>query len=392
VNIKNNTMNEEKMEKVILITGATGFVGQNLVHKIIKTERNTNLVLLVRGTTDEEAITRMEIILMTVFKDIEIDKLRKRIEIVKGDVSKQNLGLTAIQYQKLTNNVTHIIHSAAMTKFDLTLAEARAINCTGTKNVMEFARQALRFGKLSKVAHISTAYVSGNRPGVIYEGELDFNQRFSNTYEQSKFESEQMIRKFFKDIPVIIFRPSIIVGHSKTGETTSFNVLYYPLKLLYRGYLKIIPGWKDVLMDVVPIDFVCDSIYHILLKTSITGGKTYHLTAGMDKALTLKELTSLATYFFNRSSKQREITNAIFLPPIIVSSLVKTLLFFATKIRQIVEIYGPYMAVKRAFDNRDAMKILTQANITPPALTSYLENILGYCINTDWGKRVNTVV
>jgi long-chain acyl-CoA synthetase len=392
VNIKNKTIDEGKMEKVILITGATGFVGQNLVHKIIKSEQNTKLVLLVRGTTDEEAITRMENTLMTVFKEIEIDKLRKRIEILKGDVSDENLGLDVKQYQRMTNKVTHIIHSAAITRFDLTLVEARAINCTGTKNVMDFARQAYRLGKLIKVAHISTAYVSGNRQGVIYEGELDFNQRFSNTYEQSKFESEQLIRKLYKDIPVIIFRPSIIVGHSKTGETTSFNVLYYPLKLLYRGYLKIIPGRKDVLMDVVPIDFVCNSIYHILLKTSVTRDKTFHLTAGMDKALTLKELTYLSTYYFNRNSKQHKITNAIFLPPKIVASLVKTLLFFATKIRKIVDIYGPYMAVKRVFDNRDAMQILTQANIKPPALTSYLDNILEYCLNTDWGRRVNTVV
>lgn len=379
------------MEKVILITGATGFVGQNLVHKIINTERNTKLVLLVRGKTNVDATTRMNNILTNIFKDIEIDELRQRIEIIKGDVGEDNLGLTIAQYKALARKITHIIHSAAMTRFDLTLAEARAINCTGTKNVMKFARLAMKVGKLIKVAHISTAYVSGNRSGIIYEGELDFKQRFSNTYEQSKFESEQMIRKFYNDLPVIIFRPSIIVGHSKTGETTSFNVLYYPLKLLYRGYLKIIPGRKDALMDVVPIDFVCNSIYHILLKTSDTGGKTFHLTAGMDKALTLKELTYLSTYYFNRNSKQHKITNAIFLPPQIVASLVKTLLFFATKIRQIVDIYGPYMTVKRVFDNRDAMQILTQANITPPSLSSYLETILGYCLKTDWGKKVEAV-
>ncbi len=379
------------MEKVILITGATGFVGQNLVHKIIETERNSKLVLLVRGATQNEAVTRMEKILVNVFKNSGFDKVRRRIHIVKGDVSEQNLGLTTEQYQRLTRDVTHIIHSAAMTKFDLSLAEARTINCTGTKNVMDFARHALRSGKLIKIAHISTAFVSGNRSGIIYEDELESTGHFSNTYEQSKFESEQMIRKLYNDLPVIIFRPSIIVGHSKTGETTNFNVLYYTMKLLYRGYLKVIPGWKDVLMGVVPIDFVCDAIYHIMLQTSITGNKTYHLTAGSDKAMTLSELTNLATCYFNLMSKERQVANAIFLPPKMVAVLVKTLLFFATNIRKIVNIYGPYLAVKRVFDNRDAMQILTRANIRPPVLTTYLETILGYCLKSDWGKRMGAV-
>ena len=379
------------MKKVILITGATGFVGQNLVRKIIETEQDSELVLLVRGTTQNEASTRMEKVLLNLFNKSGFNKFRSRINIVKGDVSEQNLGLTAEKYKKMTQDITHIIHSAAMTKFDLTLAEARSINCTGTKNVMDFARQALEIGKLIKIAHISTAFVSGSRAGIIYEDELEFKQHFSNTYEQSKFESKQMIRKFYSDLPIIIFRPSIIVGHSKTGETTNFNVLYYPLKLLYRGYLRIIPGWKDVVMDVGPIDFVCDAIYHIMLHTTIPGNKTYHLTAGREKALTLKELTYLATYYFNCTSRNREIANAIFLHPKIVALLVKTLLSFATKIRKIVDIYGPYLAVRRVFDNRHAMQILTEANIMPPELTAYLETLLGYCLKSDWGKRARVV-
>jgi thioester reductase-like protein len=268
------------MNKIVFLTGATGLVGGNLIPRILKDHSITRLVLLIRGGSDREAELRVDQMLEVVTPEIDKDQAKRCIQVVRGDITLDRLGLSENLYNSLAKEVTHIIHSAATVQFQLPLECASLINCTGTKNVMTLAQCAQKTGRLKGVAYVSTAYVSGNLGGRILETELDCGQQFSNTYERTKLESEKIVRQLMNELPITIFRPSIIVGDSKTGRTTAFNVLYPPLKLIHHGLIQVLPGSENNPLDVVPVDFVADAIDHVFLKTEQGIGKTYHLTAG----------------------------------------------------------------------------------------------------------------
>ena len=128
-----------------------------------------------------------------------------------------------------------IVHCAASVSFDLPLGEARAINLEGTRRMLEFAGLVRESGGLERYGHVSTAYVAGTHAGRFAECDLDVGQGFRNSYEQSKFEAEQLVRSQ-DGLPFTILRPSIVVGDRRSGWTSAFNVLYWPLRAFARVF------------------------------------------------------------------------------------------------------------------------------------------------------------
>ena len=94
------------------------------------------------------------------------------------------------------------------------------------------------------------------------ELDLDFGQEFHNSYEQSKFESEQLVRTH-SELPYTILRPSIVVGDRRSGWTAAFNVLYWPLRAFARGPVPAVPAIPTAPVDVVSIDYVADAIHEL---------------------------------------------------------------------------------------------------------------------------------
>jgi len=138
---------------------------------------------------------------------------------------------------------------------------------------MKFAGLVSKSPHFKTMAYISTAYVCGNREGVIFEDETDKGCCFSNGYEQSKWEAEQFVRSLMSQIPITIFRPSIIVGDSQTGRIATFNVLYPPLKFLCLGTKIPLPGRSKVSLDVIPVDYAAQAILQITLNNGSFNGK-----------------------------------------------------------------------------------------------------------------------
>ena len=191
------------------------------------------------------------------------------------------------------------------------------------------------------------------------------------------------------ELPITVFRPSIIVGDSKTGKTTSFNVLYYPLNLIYYQRLSYLSGRKNVPLDVVPVDFVCNAICHILFHTKNCIGKTYHLTSGIKNETTAGKVIDEAVLYFNNILENGKISSVKFLPPFIFHRAIKHLSDKTQKILQVIKLYEPYICFKRAFDNSNTTAALTNTNIHPPLFDNYYNNISDYCVKSDWGKNLN---
>ena len=232
-------------EETILLTGATGFLGGRLVSELLQRQKEARLALLVRDRAGQPASERVAALVPPGDRD--------RVDVYAGDVSLPNCGLAPEVYSRLAASVTRVIHSAATVRFDHTLEEAREINVEGTRRMLDFAAAAPR---LRSLTYVGTAYVAGLRTGLVREDELAVGQGYRNTYEQTKAEAEALVRSRLDRLPGVILRPSIIVGDSQTGVTTSFKMLYWPLKIYARRLWRTVPGFPDAILDIVPVDYV----------------------------------------------------------------------------------------------------------------------------------------
>jgi thioester reductase-like protein len=363
--------------KNVFLTGATGFLGAEIVKRILRGSPGSHLTVLVRSTPRETAAERIDRQLVRTLGAEEAATCGARVEVVEGDISNRGMGMDSDRAAKLLSRVDHVIHCAASIRFDLPLELARRDNTEGTRNVLTFTERLERLGRLD---YIGTAYVAGSRRGLIKEDELDVGQSFTNSYEQTKMESEKLVREFAKTHPTIIYRPSIVVGDSRTGETSTFQGFYQAL-LLYRqlydrGMSILVPADPNTPVDLVPIDYVIDALFALMSSPANIGG-VFHLTSGPGHTCTFDELMRMTAEFTNIRpppyvSKE---TYTRYLRPLLL------LAFSRSKKRKYIltaETYMNYASSNFVFDKTNTNRALAGTGITTPDPRAYFPKLLQY--------------
>jgi thioester reductase-like protein len=333
----------------VLLTGATGFVGREVLSRFLARDEG-HVYALVRAVDDGEAARRLP--------------GHERLTAVAGDIEHSGLGLAGDTADRLRRDVSTVLHCAASVSFDLPLEESRRVNVDGTRRVAEFARSC---PGLERFSYVSTAYVAGEPGGLFREDELAVGQSFRNPYERSKFEAEVALREEAGDLPLQILRPSIIVGDSETGRTSSFNVLYGPLKAFARGAMRAIPARRDSPVDIVPVDYVADRVYDL-----VTDGEngTFHLVAGRN-ATTVGRLLEL-------SSEHLDRPEPTVLPPRLYRRWLHPFLRRRDPRLRRMEVYFPYFAMRVRFDDR---------RLGPgPRVERYFHRLVRYAERARWGR------
>jgi thioester reductase-like protein len=334
----------------VFLTGATGFVGREILSRFLDRD-DRHVYALVRADNDDEAAGRLP--------------AHDRLTAVAGDIEHSGLGLADRTRERLRGEVGTVLHCAASVSFDLPLAEARSVNVEGTRRMVDFARSCSR---LERFSYVSTAYVAGEPGRLFREDELAVGQSFRNPYERSKFEAELAVRSEGSDLPLQILRPSIVVGDSTTGRTSSFNVLYGPLKAYARGLIRAIPARRSSPVDIVPVDYVADRTHE--LATSGPGG-TFHLVAGRN-ATTVGRLLDLSSEELGRSKPA-------VLPPTLYRRWVHPWLRRKYPALRRMEVYFPYFEMKVRFDDR---------RLGPgPKVERYFHRLVRYAERARWGRR-----
>jgi len=373
------------MKKHFFVTGGTGLVGTNLIPRILKSFPGSTVTLLVRGEDEEDVDGRVTMISAQIAKEFNIPDAGERIDGVLGDISLDHIGLTAEQRELLVLTTTHIIHGAATIRFDHPLDEARTINCGGTRRMLALAQMCAEHGKLERFVYIGTSSVSGRRAGHIYEDELEMQQKFFNTYEQSKCESERIVRDHFDRLPTTIFRPSIIIGDSRTGKTSSFNVIYIPLRLFHKGMLTYVPGTPDTKMDLIPIDWVDDAMVYIMARPE-SAGKVFHITAGPERAATMEQVVLGATKYFDEHSPLDRPRTVEFISREEFERRRSRMRGREEALMSQLDTLLPYVSINRLFDSANTDALLEFSGISFPRFTDYAEKIFEYCVKTNWGR------
>ncbi len=369
------------MSNTVFLTGATGNIGGKLLITILDKDPDAKIIALIRGESAAAAQSRLEQILRVLSPEFDIASIGNRVRVICGDITQHQLGLSDAAFDKLASEVTHIIHSAAGIQFTLPLACARQVNFVGTINVMYLAQRAVEIGQLRNVAHISTAYVCGDRDGWIFEDESVAPQQFSNTYEQTKFEAEQYVRTLMPKLPITILRPSIVVGDSQTGRTLTFNVLYSPLKFIYKGIIRALTCDPATPLDVVPLDYVAKVVHHILFRTEPTG-KTFHIVAG---AAAAPSVGGVVRHFLDYLGRNLAGANGR-VPSLDQSNDGK--IAGNPRTLQLMAVFDPYLKVTRHFDNANTLTALLGSGIALPSFTGYFDKLLDYCFAVNWGRTL----
>jgi thioester reductase-like protein len=351
------------VKPTVFLTGATGFLGMEVLARLLEAG-DREVLALIRAADDAAAEQRLEQVLSTLW--IDPAPYRDRVRAVRGDVTQPHLGL-GDRRSELAEATHAVLHCAASISFDLPLDEARAINVDGTARVLEFAVEAQGRGGLERFLHVSTAYVAGRHEGTFRERQHDAGQSFRNTYEQTKWEAEEIVA-LARELGPAIARPSIVMGESDSGWTPSFNVLYWPLQAFARGLFEAVPALPGGRVDVVPVDYVADSLVHLL--GSREAG-VFNLVAGRD-APTVDELAELASAHFNRPS-----------PPLVDPARAQE----TAASDDHGAVFAPYFDMHLVFDDARSHAVLGAAGIHPPPLRDYFGRLMDYAQEARWGKR-----
>src|SRR5437763_9168874 len=250
------------MRDTVFITGGTGMIGRQLVARICAEPTVEKVFVLTRRSS------------MLV--------PHSKLEVIQGDVECADLGMDLADRRLLAQSVTTIIHGAALTSFSSDLKAARAVNVEGTEWVLQLAADCLR---LRGFCHLSTVYVCGKRTGKVCETELEHSSGFVNSYEQSKYEAEQLVQAESYRLPTSIVRLSTVIGDSESGTVTKMGGIHHAMRMVFHGLAPSVPGRKDSAVDLIPLDYVVESIAVLGLQ-KFAPDTTWHV-CGADDALSL---------------------------------------------------------------------------------------------------------
>jgi long-chain acyl-CoA synthetase len=297
----------------------------------------------------------------------------ERLQAWAADIERPGLGLEPERADALAERVSTVIHCAASVSFSMGLEDSRRVNVSGTRRMAELAERCDRRGGLDRFSYVSTAYVAGTHSGAFGEDDLAVGQDFRNAYERSKFEAEQLLHERAAHLPLQVLRPSIVVGDSRTGWTSSFNVLYPPLRAFAHGAMPVLPARRGSPVDVVPVDYVADAVDR-LAREGPNGN--FHLVAGRN-ATTVGRLMELASRRFERPAPR------VF-PPGLYRRLVQPLLVrrmdsARREALRRMEVYFPYFSMRVRFADR--------RHPPAPPVERYFDRLLDFAERARWGRR-----
>lgn len=253
----------------IFFTGFPGFLGVELLPRLLARAPGTNAVCLVQPKFMALAQQRIP------------PGLAGRVKLIAGDIT--------AKIDAPSDDVVEIHHLAAVYDLMVPRDAGLRVNVDGTRNVLDFAS---RCPNLRRFHYVSTCYVSGRHPGVFREGDLEKGQTFNNYYEETKYLAEVEVQgQMAKGLPATIYRPAVVVGDSGTGATQKFDGPYFVMQWLLRqprvAVLPVVGRPSRYTFNVVPRNFIVDAI-EFLSGLPAAVGKVYQLAD--PSPLTIDEL------------------------------------------------------------------------------------------------------
>jgi NAD(P)-dependent dehydrogenase (short-subunit alcohol dehydrogenase family) len=353
------------------VTGATGFIGRNLVERLL--QREGTIYALVRAGSRGR-----------------LEELRTgwgadgaRVVPIAGDLSQPGLGVDEEDLVAMRGEIDHFFHLAAI--YDITAdSESQEVaNVEGTRNAIELAG-AVEAGCFHQVSSIAAA---GLYKGVWREDMFEEAERLDNNpYFRTKHEAERLVRSDCPR-PWRVYRPGIVVGDSRTGEIDKIDGPYYFFKALQR-LRRVAPAWLPTVgieggeINIVPVDFVAAAIDHIAHEPGLDG-RAFHLTD--HNPHTAGEVINIFAKAADAPQMTVRLDNGLTEP---ASSAVRSALKLLPPARRVAKLalgelglpasVLTYVDYPTSFDSSGAQAALAGSGIEVPRLESYAARVWDY--------------
>jgi NAD(P)-dependent dehydrogenase (short-subunit alcohol dehydrogenase family) len=353
------------------VTGATGFIGRNLVERLL--QREGTIYALVR----DGSRGRLEELRTAWGAD------GARVVPIAGDLAQPGLGVSEEDLLTLRGVVDHFFHLAAIYDMAADTEAQEAANVEGTRHAVELAG-TIEAGCFHQVSSIAAAglYRGVWREDMFEEAEdLD-----THPYFRTKHESERVVREECTR-PWRVYRPGIVVGDSRSGEIDKIDGPYYFFKLLQRAR-RVLPAWLPAIgveggeINIVPVDFVAAAIDHIAHQPGLDG-RAFHLTDPKPK--TAGEAINLFARAADAPQAALRLDSGITDP---ATTLLRTGLRFLPPAKRAAKMaldqFGippavlSYVNYPTSFDSTEAQAALAGSGIEVPPLESYAGRVWDY--------------
>jgi thioester reductase-like protein len=359
--------------KRTLLTGAGGYVGARTAEKLLDAT-DGGVVLWLHASNRDEAQGKIDALSPRFAK--YGDRVVYRFGELTGEAPFASVD---------PSEIGSIVHSAAVTRFNIDEATAEAVNIQGSAKLFRFAE---RCAALQDLTYVSTVYASGLAAGPIAEVPLDGAGGFANHYERSKWRGEQLLANEFAHLPWRIARVATVISDDEAGQVTQQNAVHNTLKLLYYGLLSLVPGKADTPLYFVTGEFVADALVAIGARPAAHA--IYHLVHRREESLTLDELLGIAFEVFDADEKfkSRRVLRPLYADAESFDILVDGIDSFGGEVfRQALGSVAPFarqLFVKKAFLN-DRLRADLPAYAAPvPA--ELARSVCGQLVRTRWGK------
>ena len=281
-------------ERALLITGADGYLGRLLVHRLLTTT-DRPLILWTRAASDREAADRCA----AAFGAAVVGS--SRIHCTGGDLTLPD-AFDRVEGRR----VGGIAHLAAVTAFTVDADTATAVNVDGTRRLLDLAQ---RCPDLATVCLAGTLYASGLRAGAVREEQCEERPDFANEYERSKWEAEALL--FDRDLPRFsVVRTATVLADDMSGGAGQQNAVHHTLQLLRHGLLSLMPGTPDTPVYLTTGDRAARAIAAAVE----SGSGVYHEADEVGDCLTLGGALDIAFEVFGRDQRfsRRRIRRPMF--------------------------------------------------------------------------------
>lgn len=363
------------MNESVMITGADGYFGKMLTEKYL-TQTDSNVLLWVRSQDHDEFQRKCDQLSHAYASHAN------RISIYGGDL-KSDEPFTTVN----PSNVTTIIHTAAITRFNVEEPLANAVNREGTRKTAEFA---VRCPKLEQFGFVSTIYSSGLASGCVTESAVSPEGPFANHYERSKSEAEHLLQIQFPDLPWNIFRAATIIADDDSGNVVQYNVFHNTMRLFFHGLISLLPGTYNTPIYLTTGRSTINAIFDVLSAT-YPSQQIYNVCYPRYNAMTLGELVDrvFANFTADENFRKKHILKPLFTDLDAFESLASVLKGLSgAVVKQALDSIRPF--AKQLFIEKDIANqrlIGATPDYPTPDMPLLIDNVIQYLMQTKWGRE-----
>ena len=353
----------------IFLTGSTGYIGAHVAANLLQ-DHGASLNVLIRARDAREAELRLwQSLQLHLPFPYFYESLQTRVRIFRGDLTTEQFGLSRDDYDRLIHTTDSIIHCAA----SLNRKSEKSclnVNLRGTLEVLQLGMRVHHYHGLRRFSHVSTVAVAGKRQNevVTEDAAIDWDRSDYDPYARTKKFCEHMIRRLLPEVPITIFRPSIVLGDSRRAETTQFDMVR---AFVFLAGLPVLPFRPDDQVDIVNVDFVADAIATLHQKGQ-TQYDIYHLSSGKDSQ-TFRELTTaLAAAQHKRGPVFVPMMEAPFAASVNALANRKGTI---ARGASLMKVFMPYLVWNTVFDNT---RVTTELGRKPVPFSQYSYPLLKF--------------